>query len=471
MGEPTRTQAKRGLVGAIAAYGAGDAGFLIVWQGASLFLLYFYTEVAGLPVLAAGLILMIGLIWDAVSDPIFAAFTERRVARGTPYTRLIVVAAPLVGLSYAGLYFTPDGPLWAIGLWALFTQLLFRTSYTLASMPYNALPARLSMRASERSRFTAARVVFAALGGLTVAAATPAIVSASPAGGWGYLIAAFCLGALASTCLLITGLSVRPAEGAPPVDGAIDRTIFGAIGASFSFLRANAPLQRLLWVMIASTLGFSMFSGVLLFFIETVPGPGVYAPLLLATPTLASLLAAPLWAMIADLSSKRTALALGAAAASAGFLALAVVSGPGSIGAALAVAGAGMAAIPVMLWSMAADAVDFGHLQTGSRVEARVFGLFTFVQKTAGGIALMSAAAALALIEAGVATGATTDGPPNAALTTLVSLAPAGLFALTALIVLGYPISARMHADIAAALRSESAAEPGGDSADQGARL
>lgn len=446
---PHRRRALAAL-GARATYGVGDLGFLVCWQGAGLFLLFFYTEIAGLPALVAGAIILVGMVWDALTDPIFAAYAERRAARGRPYAGVITASAPVLGLTYAALFFTPGGPLWLVAFWALVSHLAFRSAYGLASMPYNALVVRLSMDGRERSILSAWRVAAAALGGLLVAVLTPVIAGALGGQASGYLLAAGILGGLATASLLITGLGVREAPDAPPVAAQGEPSYRRALVELAQFAARTGPLARLLAIMLTATVGFAIFTGALIFHLQARPELAAQLPVLLATPTLASLVAVFFWPLAASIWSKRTAMVAGSLIAAAGFIGVGAAPDVITTLAALAVAGAGLAAIPVMLWSMVADAVDYGHLETGERVEARVFGLFTFVQKTASGIAALALAAGLAAGEA--ATGVGGAASPDGLIIVLVSLAPVGFMVLTALIAVGYSIDRATHDAVVAAL-------------------
>lgn len=438
----------------MAAYGLGDAGFLIVWQGAALFLLFFYVEIAGLPPLLAGAIFIAGMVWDALSDPLFAAYAERRVARGGSYAGLVRLAAPLLGLSYLLLFCAPQGPMWVVAMWAGVSHLVFRSVYTLASMPYNALPARLTLVSDERSGFTAARVVAAAAGGLTAASATPVLVTAFGDGRAGYALMAAALGGVAAGILMISGLCVREAAAAP-APARPDLRARPALAELWAVARGAGPLQRLLAIMVTATLGFAIFTGAIVFQVESRNDLAAIAGLALAAPSLASLIAAPVWPLAAAATSKRTALLAGALVAGAGFAAFGLADGVASALAALVLTGAGLAAIPVMLWSMAADAVDHGHAATGVRVEARVFGLFTLLQKTATGVAALVITAGLA------AAGAEGDAgglvARNWALIALTSILPAVFMAVTALIAAGYKLDREAHAAIMRTLQDQTA--------------
>src|SRR3546814_20101918 len=61
--------------------GSGDLAFNLYWQSSSLFLLYFYTDVLGVPATIAGTIYMAALIWDAVIDPVVGWAADRRRTR------------------------------------------------------------------------------------------------------------------------------------------------------------------------------------------------------------------------------------------------------------------------------------------------------------------------------------------------------------------------------------------------------
>ena len=51
----------------------------IVFNFKSLYYLIFLTNVLGIPVGTAGIMLTIGTIWDAVNDPLIALFTENHI--------------------------------------------------------------------------------------------------------------------------------------------------------------------------------------------------------------------------------------------------------------------------------------------------------------------------------------------------------------------------------------------------------
>jgi glycoside/pentoside/hexuronide:cation symporter, GPH family len=438
-----------------AGYGLGDLGFLLVWHGSALFLLYFYTDVLGLPPGLAGAIYLISMIWDAVSDPIVAAWAEHRAARTGRYAPIIAMAALPVGLTYGLMFVVPPLSGLALAAWALATHLAFRTAYTIASMPYNTLPVRLTTDGNARSALSGFRVAGAATGAVIAAVLTPVIVQANQAAGQteaaGYMIAALLLGLLAAALLLACSRLVREPHAMPQTPGNAD--YLAALTGLFRAASGNTPLLRLLAVMVGGTIAQGLFLQNMLYFLTHVIGRPDLITIVLAASAFAVILAAPVWVVLAARTSKRVSLIAGLAVAATGYAIMAVAPPGGEIVPLIAVivAGIGGAAIPVMLWSMVPDAIEHGEMETGIRVEARTFGLATFAQKSAVGITAVSIGFILA--SAGYSGDTAPPEAARSAIRIMVSIAPALLMAGLIGIIWTYPISQLRHQEILAALK------------------
>lgn len=155
-------------------YGLGDmaSNFYLGFFG--LFLLYYYTDVYGISPALVGTMLLVSKIVDAVSDPVMGLIADRtnsRWGRYRPY--LLWVAVPYGLLGYAiflGPEFSDTGKL----VYAYATYIAVMLAFTAINVPYSALLAVISPLAEERTKATTFRFIFAAGGGLLVAAlATP----------------------------------------------------------------------------------------------------------------------------------------------------------------------------------------------------------------------------------------------------------------------------------------------------------
>ncbi|MGY0564536.1 MAG: MFS transporter, partial [Paraglaciecola chathamensis] len=59
------------------AYGLGDTASNIVFQSVMLFLSFFYTDIFGISPAVVGTLFLVVRIFDAVTDPLMGAMTDR----------------------------------------------------------------------------------------------------------------------------------------------------------------------------------------------------------------------------------------------------------------------------------------------------------------------------------------------------------------------------------------------------------
>ena len=150
------------------AFGAGDLGPAMTANVLVFFLLFFFTQVAGLPPGLAGSILAVGKISDALNDPVIGWLSDRTRTRwGRRLPWLLAGALPF-GALFALQWWVPPG--W--GDWALFAYyavigVLFNLAYTAVNLPYTALTPELTTDYNERTSLNSFRFAFS-LGGSIV---------------------------------------------------------------------------------------------------------------------------------------------------------------------------------------------------------------------------------------------------------------------------------------------------------------
>ena len=81
-------------------YGSGDFGFNLYFAGLNLYLLYYYTDVLNIDPAVAGLIIMLPVIWDGVSDPLMGWIVTRTRSRFGKFRPYILFGAPLMGFQF-----------------------------------------------------------------------------------------------------------------------------------------------------------------------------------------------------------------------------------------------------------------------------------------------------------------------------------------------------------------------------------
>src|SRR5210317_1115375 len=133
------------------AYGFGDLASVLYWQTFMLYLTYFYTDVAMLPLAAcAGMIFWVRT-WDWVNDPIMGIVADRtntRWGKFRPYMLWFCVPFAVAGV----LCFTvPDLSDSGRMAWAYGTYILLMTLYTVINIPYTALLGVISPESQDRT--------------------------------------------------------------------------------------------------------------------------------------------------------------------------------------------------------------------------------------------------------------------------------------------------------------------------------
>lgn len=440
-------------------FGVGDFGFLVVWQGTTLFLMYFYTDVMGIGPVLAGTIYLVAMVWDAVTDPVIAAMAERTRTRWGRYRPWIALGAVPFGVSFALAFSTP-GPLpIAPWVWALITHLLLRTAYTVVSMPFNSMQARLTSDAGERTVLAGFRMVGAASGGLAIVVLMPMIVQAFAEQGeaYGYLVAASVAGGLAVAGLLYCAAAMR--EPGINSDLAPESSLLEDIAAIPGLFRSNGPLIRVFGVIVIGSICLGMFGKNVLYHFKYDVGREDLTTIALVLPAILLVVTTPFWVWLSKRRSKRDALSLGLVVALAGYVLFFLNPSqflPGLF-VAIALIGFGGASLPVMFWAMLPDTIEYGEYRTGIRAESRTFGFATFAQKAAVGINALLLGALLNW--AGFEANAVQSPATLTAMKTIMALVPAaGTIAILA-ILRGYTLDRAAHDDIVRGLQNRSSGD------------
>ncbi len=146
-------------------WGVPGAGLAGVNDFLSIFLLYYYNQVLGLSAALAGLALFISVVFDAISDPVIAYWSDRH--NGEHGRRIPFMAAGILPMSFCSL------ALFVLHLgdeqWILFAQLtilvvLFRVFQTVFAVPRFALGVELYKDYSKRNQLIATDRVFEIFG-------------------------------------------------------------------------------------------------------------------------------------------------------------------------------------------------------------------------------------------------------------------------------------------------------------------
>jgi len=143
-----------------AGYSAADAAANFVFMTMILFQTNFYTDVFGLTASAAAAILLWPRLWDAVADPIVGILADRTQTRWGKFRPWILATAVPWFVIMILAYTTPKG--WNMGAliaYAVITNTLLMTIYSMNNMPYAALGGVMTGDVNERAKLNSFRFI------------------------------------------------------------------------------------------------------------------------------------------------------------------------------------------------------------------------------------------------------------------------------------------------------------------------
>jgi len=154
------------------AYGAGDLGPAITANIVVVFLLVFFTNVAGLDPGLAGSILLIGKIWDAINDPMIGALSDRTESKWGRRLPWILWGAVPFGIFFFLQWVVPnfsDNPntnQWGLFWYYVVISIFANIFYTIVNLPYTALTPELTQNYDERTSLNSFRFAFSISGSI-----------------------------------------------------------------------------------------------------------------------------------------------------------------------------------------------------------------------------------------------------------------------------------------------------------------
>ena len=370
------------------SYGCGDFGCNIIYTAMSAFLLFYYTDYAGVSALAVGTIMMISRVFDGVSDLVMGVIVDRtrsKFGKARPWILRMCVPFALAGI----LLFSVPASLGDTAklVYIFITYNLTSTVvYTAINVPYSALNALMTQDPYERSVLSIFRNLLATAGTLIINTVTLPLVEffGDNASAW---TKAFCvLGLLAVVAFLFTFfgtkervVSVAQSQGGDKVDVPFAEGI-------------KALFQNKYWIMMTGMLAlfFLMYSvngGSTVYYAKEILGDRNLVSTINGIFNAVQILGMFFIAMLVKKFGKRNVFSLGLILDIVGMLMLNFSDGAmGMIVASSIVRGIGNACGGATMWAMVSDTIDYGEWKTGYRTEGLVNSACSFGYKIGNGV-------------------------------------------------------------------------------------
>jgi glycoside/pentoside/hexuronide:cation symporter, GPH family len=150
----------------IVSYALKDAAF-------GAFILFYYKQVLGLSGTLTGLAIAISVVWDALSDPLVGAWSDKLRTRWGRRHPLMIASVLPMALGFVAIFSPPEFAVQDqsnLFLWLLTSVILLRTALTFFMIPYLALGAEITTDYHERTRLASMRTNLGWFSGVALAA-------------------------------------------------------------------------------------------------------------------------------------------------------------------------------------------------------------------------------------------------------------------------------------------------------------
>jgi GPH family glycoside/pentoside/hexuronide:cation symporter len=368
-------------------WGVGSLGVSILFNSYAVLLLFYLTNIVGMRVEVAGLLLTIAKLYNVVLDVpigVLSDHTKSRWGRRRPW---MLVASFLCAACFAMMFNAPlpatpgeTDPLTVA--YVLGSLLFYATAYSMFNVPYMAMPGEMSGSYHERTAIMSFRVVFIQFGYLIGVGLAPRLAQRFGGGIEGYGVIGWTLGIAAGVAMLASFFGTAKARSVEKT--AIKYSAFEQFRSALS----NRPFLLLSAFKLLTLFSGATVTATLLFFVKNVlqHDPGIMLWYSIAYAGAALISVPLLWVKLSARMGKHRALMI----ATLGFLVVVLswlFAEPGESEWLFAfrafLLGTFAAGKLLLGMTLLPDIMEYDTLRTGMRREGVFSGAYSLVEKSA----------------------------------------------------------------------------------------
>lgn len=426
-------------------YGLGDTASHFVWDMVGFWLLFFYTDIYGIPAAAAGTIMLIARFWDMASDPLMGIISDRTRTRWGKFRPYILFGAIPYAVLAVLTFTTPNLGETGRIIWAGATYVLLMTAYTAINLPYSSLSAVVTSDSYERAGLNTYRFMCAFAGQLIVTGLALKLAGKFGCGdeavGFQYTLILF--GILSVIFFFITFATTRErVQPASPVPSSLKEDLRDVL--------KNRPWLILACVGIVSFVMFAMQNAAIAYYFKYYVGNGENLEGVKSVGwfnvigTVALIVALPFSKPLAKRFGNRTVFIASSLISGLFFAALYLPGQENVVTIYILNILAKMTYAPAvpLIWTMIADAADYSEWKTGRRATGLYFSAATFAQKAGWGIGAAVAGWLLAAFQ--FVPNVTQSPTALLGIKLLISAIPGVLYMSCGLLMLFYTIDSKL---------------------------
>ncbi len=151
-------------------YGFGDAASSMFWKLFGMYLIFFYTDIFGIPAAVVGTMLLVTRVGDAAFDPLVGILGDRTNTRWGKFRPYLLWMAIPIGVIVVLTFTTPDISTSGKIVYAYITYSLMMIIYSMINVPYASLMGVMTNDGKQRTTLATFRFIFAFGGSFLVLA-------------------------------------------------------------------------------------------------------------------------------------------------------------------------------------------------------------------------------------------------------------------------------------------------------------
>jgi GPH family glycoside/pentoside/hexuronide:cation symporter len=431
---------KKLSVGQMLGFGICDLGGNLFFTALGFWSLVYLTDTVGLSAALAGIAIMVGKFWDAVSDPLMGYLsdhTRSRWGRRRPY--LLFGAIPLLFAMW--FFFTNphiQNPAF-LTFWAIVALILLNTAYTVVNIPYSSLTPDLTSDYHERTTLNGFRFGCAAVGTMLGAAAVQPIVDSFSTRSAGFSAVGIILGAVMAVTALITFFSTKER----PLKEDIPKEKFLK---TYLEVFKNRPYVILASVYALNIVGLNFLQGILVYYTKYIYAREEVTSLAMLILLVVAIICIPVSVIVSKKIGKKRTYQICFAVLGSACLVIFFAGhllGVNFFLGFMVYAGIGLGFGYAIPFSMVPDTIDFAKAQGGGNKEGSYYGMWTFISKSGQALSIFISGIILSL--GGYIADAVQSSNAQFAIRLIIGPIPAVVLIAGMILLRFYPIDEKMY--------------------------
>lgn len=368
------------------AYAVGDMGNNFLFDMGQLYLLKYFTDVAGLPSALAGTVFLVAKIWDGFMDISVGTWIDNRanISKRGKFRPFMLWAAIPLGLLLIANFTIPNFSVTGKLLYAYVAYMIFGTVYSISNIPFGSMVPTMTRNSQERDELASYRTIGANLGLMLATIGFTPIVLLLPTQKIGYAVAVIIFAILGVLCQWYCYANVKEVYKVPTKP----RLTKEELKEQYKALFKNKPLIVISVVNLLTFSSFNLKSTVQVYFAQYVLKDTAAVSYLGFFSIGMILVAAVVVPFLTRKFDKKIVYVAGCLIWAIGdILGFFFTTNATTFIFFTTIAYFGNGFATTLNWSMISDCVEYGEWQSGVRSEGLVYSFFTFFRKLSQAVA------------------------------------------------------------------------------------